>query len=425
MKLEKNYVKGKVTYDGAASEVAHQSSGQPSHIRKRFNGFTAVAPGWGGYGPRMTSLGDYYDKILTGQLVLTPDNKYAFVDPLMSNPTLKKDSPLTNADTGAYNTIFGAQAIIQYVQHNQALSALPKSVWPQSGFRVVTTAPWSSGLGHAQSGDRSATEEPTYLEVSVTPKEISKSFELSLILDMQSNTDDTVTYTVNRDVCESAFLNAWDADILVDGATAAGNNFDSLDRYTASYSVANTFTWNGTYEDYWHSPQRSAASYWDAQAYHNSGTDRYLTRSHLDTMIYACSSYWTSNVERGNKFLLTGPTTMPSFESLEEAKQFITTTSVTMGINGVSTNTGQDGGYVATAYKKFPIIFDYNVAADTLERIYLIDTDYCGIVMGRPLELIEESNPIIVGTNRLGMFLGIGETWGTKPASSGSIRDLK
>ena len=422
MLLQKRY-NGKATYGDLSPKMPDNVN---NNIRKRFMGFTAVAPGYGGYGPMMKPLGDYYNTMLEGQLRLTQDDQFAFVDPLMTTLS-KTDSPLTNADTGAFNTIFGAQAIIQYTQNANALGSLPKSVWPQSGFRVVSAAPFSSTLGLAQSSDRPATEEPTYVEVSVTPVQIAKTFEISMILDMQSNTDDTVTYSVNKEVCQTAFMNAWDVDLLEDGTTDSifKNQFDTLDRYTQNYTNGTAATWNGTYEMYWHSTRRSTTGYWDAQSYANGGTDRYLTRSHIDTLIYACAPYWASPADRGNKFFLTGPTTMPSIESLEEAKQFITTEKVSYGVNGISTNKGNDGGYVASAYKGMPIVFDQNVEKDTIARIYLIDTDYAGIVMGRPLEMVESSDPLVVGTNRLAMLLGIGQTWGTKPASSGSIRDLK
>jgi hypothetical protein len=277
----------------------------------------------------------------------------------------------------------------------------------------------------AQSSDRPDTVEPTYLEVSVLPKEIAVTTELSDVLVILGETDDAVTFSVNKEQVESNVMNSWDADILQDGNTLAGNNFESIDRITASSTVATTQSWTSGDEDL-HGIDRSTYTWFNAQAYEGStSTDRYLTRSHLDTLLYAALPYFSNPSERSSAFWLTGYTTMPSWESLEEAKQFLTTGYSSLDVNGVKTQPGLEAGVSLMRYKGIPIIQDYNVYADTLERIYLLNSEYVKMVMGRPLEFLTSDNPFNVGFNKMGLWHAIGELWCVKPAATGSIRDLK
>jgi len=388
----------------------------PSSVRKRMAQFNTWSPGYN-YG---LPLGNYYEALMNGQLNLLPDGKMAITDPM----TMTKDSPITTADTGAHNYIYGATAVIQYAQNANAYNAIGKSVWPSSGFRVNYTAAVSSGIGVAQSSDRPATIEPTYLEVSVLPKEIAIATELSDVLVILGETDDAVTFSVNKEQVESNVMNSWDTDMLVDGNTLAGNNFESLDRVTASSTTSSNLGWTTADEDL-HGLDRSSYTWFNAQSYDASGSDRYLTRSHLDTALYAALPYFSNPSERSSAFWLTGYTTMPSWESLEEAKQFLTTGYSQIDVNGVKTQPGLEGGVSLMRYKGIPIIQDNNVVADTLERIYLLNSEYVKMVMGRPLEFLTSDNPFNVGFNKMGLWHAIGELWCVKPAATASIRDLK
>jgi hypothetical protein len=250
--LQKSFDGSRTTYNPLRPSMPRNVDRE---IAKRYAQMNAVAPGWN----RGPSVEVFYDSMLQGQLTITIDGKMAYEDPL-----LRKDSPITNADTGAFNAIYGgAQAIIQVAQNSNSLNSLPQTVWPQSGFRIVTTAAVASGCGVAYSSDRPATIEPTYLEVGVSPKECAISTELSDVLVIQGETDDAVTFSLNKEVVESNVLNSWDADLLIDGNTLAANNFESIDRMTASYTTAGNLSWTAADED-WHGISRNATNaYWD------------------------------------------------------------------------------------------------------------------------------------------------------------------
>lgn len=410
--------------DGKYRNMAQPYSGyQPARamndpaIRKRYSQFNAWGPGYN-TGPAIET---FYENQLNGQLQLLPEGKMAITDPMT---TMRKDSPLTNADTGAFNAIFGAAAVIQYSQRAALYNALPQNAWPSSGFRASTAAAVSSGVGIAQSSDRPSTIEPTYEEIPITPKEVAVTTELSDVLVIQGETDDAITFSVNKDVVASNFMDAWDADLLQDGDTLAGNNFESIDRATASASTATNLSWTAADDDLY-DVNRGTKAWWNSNSYDNSGTDRYLTRSLLDTALHAAEQYWTDPSDRSKAFWLTDHTGMTSWEALEEAKQFLTTGRAQFGLNGVQTQPGEDAGVVLAKYKGLPIIQDKNVQTDTVGRIYLLNTDYAGLSFGRPLEFLTNDNPFVVGFNMMGLWHSIGELRVTKPAAMASIRDLK
>ncbi len=389
----------------------------PRNVAKRYDQFNAFSPGYN----NGLSVSSYYNAMADGSLVLMPEGKMAIQDPMMIQ---KSDAPLTTADGGAFNAIFGASAVLQYAQSSNALSSLNQSVWPSSGFRAATTAAHSSGLGIAQSSDRPDTLEPTYVEVPITPKEIAATTELSDVLIVVGETDDSVTFSVNKEVVQSGFMDSWDSDILVDGNTLAGNNFESIDRCTASAATATNLSWTAADEDLY-GLDRTSATYFDSNSYDASGTDRFLTRALLDTAIYASMEYWGSYTDRDKFSMITGLDIMPDFEALEEAKQHLTTGNASFGVNGVSTQPGQEVGVVVSKYKGIPLIQDKNVNTDTKSRIYGLNSDYIGMSFGRPLEFLSSDNAFVVGFNKLGLWHAIGEVRCTKPAAHFSIRDLK
>lgn len=394
-----------------------RSRNMNSAIRKRYDAFNAWGPGFN-TGP---SVGQFYEHMIDGQLRLLPEGKMAITDPMMMQ---KADSPITNADTGAFNAIFGAAAVIQYAQNANTISSLGMTVWPSSGFRASSVASISSGVGIAQSSDRPYTIEPTYVEIPITPKEIAIAGELSDIMVIQGETDDALTFSVNKEVMQSNFMDAWDSDLLVDGNTLAGNNFESIDRVTASAATATNLSWTAADEDLY-GIDRTGAAYWDAQSYDASGTDRFLTRPLLDVGLRKAQAYWADPSSTDKSFWLTGYDLMPDWEALEEAKQFITTGRAQFGVNGVSTQEGMDGGVTLMKYKGIPIIQDKNVEEDTKPRIYLLNTDYIGLSFGRPLEFVVSEDYFVVGFNKMGLWHAIGEVRATKPAATMSIRDLK
>ena len=385
------------------------------NIQKRYDQFTAWSPGF--------NRGWPVERYWEGQLELLPDKKMAIVDPM---ETIQKiDSPITTADAAAFNAIFGPYAIMQIVQDANYLNALPDETWPSSGFRAVTTASIASGVGVAQSSDRPDTIEPTYAEIPITPKEGAVTTELSDVMVVVSETDDTITFNVNKEVVQSNFLEAWDTDLLVDGDTLACNNMESLDRACASAALSTAKSWTANDEDLY-TLDRTSATYFDGQNSYASST-RYLTRDLLDTAMTSAWQYWTRKSGDIDKaFWLTGHDTYVEMMALEEAKHFLTTERATFGMNGVNSPPGGDVGITISKYKGIPVILDTNVVtADDIARIYLVNKEFASIAYGRPLEFLTNGNPFVVGFNQMGLWHYIGEARYTKPKALYEIRDLK
>jgi hypothetical protein len=92
---------------------------------------------------------------------------------------------------------------------------------------------------------------------------------------------------------------------------------------------------------------------------------------------------------------------------------------------GVQPVIGQAGGFKLTTYNTWPIILDANVQGTPLKRVYLNDNNHAGIVVGKPIEVIEANNPLNIGAyvNRAA-FYGIQEFWCDLPASTGALWDI-
>jgi len=377
------YDNGKMVHPMSSSYQGQMSGRNDPVIKKRYMGFNAYSRS-----RDILGTGHDLDRFLEAQLALLPEEQMGFVDPM----TIKKDSPLTTGDSAAYNAIFGAQAIIQVVQSANALNALPHTVWPSSGFRAVSSPSHSSGVGVAQSSDRPATLEPTYQELSIPPKEIAGTTELSDVLVELANTDDVVTFEVNREIVHSNFMDAWDTDLLVDGDTAPGNNFESIDRVTATDAYATALSWTdggGVVDTELHGMDPGSYSWWDAGGTsHDSGSDRYLSTNMLNLAIATTQPYWVRGWDRENILFLTKYDTQAELENLEDAKQFITSASAQFDVGGVMTQEGADVGVPVSKYKHVPIIQDPNVVADDIGRIHLVNTEYLNLSFGRPLEVL-------------------------------------
>lgn len=389
--------------------------GHNGALKKRYSQMNAWGMG------NLEGISHPVERYYEGQLMLLPEGKMAIVDPMMTMG--KTDAPLNTSDSAAFNAIFQSQAVLQVTQSAVYLNAVPHTVWPSSGFRAVITAAITSGVGVAESSDRPDTIEPTYLEIPITPKEGAVATELSDILMSLEDKDDVVTFTVNKEVVESNFLDAWDTDLLQDGDTLADYNMESLDRATMSYAGATALGWTAGDEDLY--VDRSTYSSFDGQVSHASGSDRYLTRKLIDAGIRAVQPYWQNQNDFSKKFFLTGFDTQVEWDALEEAKQFLTSGNVQFGMNGVQTMPGHETGVTVVKYKNIPLLLDKNVQSDDIPRIYLVDTDHVGLSFGRPLEILTNDNPFVVGFNGMALFHYIGEARYTKPKSCYSYRDLK
>ena len=333
---------------------------------------------------------------------------------------LKADAPLLSTTAGTYQAIYGRKVWSQLNQEFNAFSILPKKPWDRSGWRVVTARPdTTKGGGIAENGTLPDTTKPTFQHIAAKPKTIAHTFDMSEVAIFLNDKDDGLgdIRSVLKEEMGKHHAEEINKMLLQDKGTAAGNDYESLDRVTTGDTAAT----NDIY-----SIDRSANSWSLAEHNENSGTDRTLSLDHLDDIF---QKIW---VRGGNpKVILTGYDTLMRIQQLLQSQQrFMEEKRVTPTFNGVKGVPGVEAGFIVATYNGVPIIPSKDVQPDTISRMYFLDTDYLHFSVAKPTQYfesgIETGDPFAI--NRLGqegLYRTMGEVWTTFFGGHGSIRDLK
>lgn len=372
---------------------------------------------------------------------------YATVQDLLmatygTGAAIKKSAYATGV-TGLRQRTFGAMAFAQFNQESNAFAILPKTAWDYSGYRAITARAGSTADGGLAEGATVPDPiKPTFAQISIDPKEVSHTFEVTFRHDMlaQKSRDDIFgSFEQARPVTSAKHVEAINQQLLVDGNTLAGNNFESLDRVTASAAYATAVSWTAADEDIY-GIDRSGASWADAVVSHALGIDRVFSLSLVEETL----GLLEANGARTN-VLLTGPDT--KWRIISQAQSSVRYQGVVqqnqmvyIGINGVETEQGMNFGQrVATVYN-IPLFTSKDVSKDTISRIYLLDTTVeqgtdkprLHIALLQPTLYFEsgmsaaDRNPLIVNRfSSIGGFYTMGELICTRLNCQGSIRDLK
>ena len=348
---------------------------------------------------------------------------------------LKADAPMLSSTAGTYNAIYGRKVWSQMNQEFNAFSILPKRPWDRSGWRVLTDKPNSGAIhgGVAENAALPDTVKPKFEHVAAKPKTVVHTFDMSETAIFLADKDDGMgdIRSVLKEEMGKHHAEMTNKMLLADVSSRAGNNFESLDRVTIGDT--SVMTAGGThYDDHdedIYSIDRSATTngwgYAEANA-HTSATDRVLSLDQLDDLF---QKIW---VRGGNpKVILTGYDTLMRLQQLLQSQQrFMEEKRVTPTYNGVKGVPGMEAGFVVATYNGVPIIPSKDVKADTISRMYFLDTDYMYFSTAIPTQYyesgIETGDPFAI--NRLGqegMYRTMGELWTTFFGGQGSIRDLK
>ena len=347
---------------------------------------------------------------------------------------LKADSPMLSTTAGTYQAIYGRKVWSQLNQEFNAFSILPKRPWDRSGWRVITEKP-NAGVVHggvAENAILPDTVKPTFQHIAAKPKTIAHTFDMSETAIFLADRDDGLgdIRAVLKEEMGKHHAEMVNKMLLADVDTPAANNFESLDRITASHSVmgggATHVSADADMDIY--SIDRSANSWADAEVNADSaGTDRVLALDQLDTLF---QQIW----ERGGnpKVMLTGYDTLMRLQQLLQSQQrFMEEKRVTPTYNGVKGVPGIEAGFIVATYNGVPIIPTKDMDDDgNLSKIYYLDTDYLYFSTAIPTQYfesgIETGDPFAI--NRLGqegLYRTMGEVWTTFFGAQGSIRDLK
>lgn len=377
-------------------------------------------------GPRITTIGQLLEKYYGPQMVGVG----------------KVNAPVLSTTTGVYNAIFGAVAFSQLNNEANAFGLLPKEPWDHSGWRVITAdAGSTAGGGVAENGTIPDTIKPVFQEIQTKSKQVAHAFDVSYLQEGYVHKGDDAIGDMEFLRGYFAVLHAKRINemLLVDGNTLAGNNFESIDRVTASTASASGASWTADDEDIY-GIDRSTNSWSDAQVSHNSGTDRFLSDQLIRDLLASID-----DAGGRTNIMLTGNDTKWRIVGLYENQVrypgvLERNVLAEVGINGVNTDEGLTAGMrVATVYG-IPLFKSQAVAKDTISRIYLLDTTVSDetstprlfIALLYPTLFFESgmsaATPDPFAINRFGtqgVYYTAGELICTFFAAQGSIRDLK
>jgi len=347
---------------------------------------------------------------------------------------LKADSPMLSTTAGTYQAIYGRKVWSQLNQEFNAFSILPKRPWDRSGWRVITEKP-NAGVIHggvAENAILPDTVKPTFQHIAAKPKTIAHTFDMSETAIFLADRDDGLgdIRAVLKEEMGKHHAEMVNKMLVDDVDDLAGNNFESLDRITASHTAmggGTTHVSADTDMDIY-SITRSSNSWSNAEVNCDSnGDDRTLSLDQLDTLF---QQIW----ERGGnpKVMLTGYDTLMRLQQLLQSQQrFMEEKRVTPTYNGVKGVPGMEAGFIVATYNGVPIIPTKDMPDDgNLSKIYYLDTDYLYFSTAIPTQYfesgIETGDPFAI--NRLGqegLYRTMGEVWTTFFGAQGSIRDLK
>jgi hypothetical protein len=352
-----------------------------------------------------------------------------------SGDLLKADAPLMSTTAGVYQAIYGRKVWSQLNQEFNAFSILPKKPWERSGWRIITGKPsFSKGGGVAENATLPETTKPDFLHVAAKPKTVAHTFDLSEVSMFLSDKDDGLgdVRQVLKEEMGKHHADHVNQMMTADYDTPAGNDFESLDRVTASPTTMNAVAWRSaaTDADMYSITRDGSSAFHDAEVNVGAaGANRTLSLDHLDSLF---QQVWTRG---GNpKVILTGYDTLMRVQQLLQSQQrFMDSKRVTPTYNGVKGVPGIEAGFLVATYNGVPLIPSKDIqteGASTISRMYYLDTDYLWFQTAIPTQYfesgIETGDPFAI--NRLGqegLYRTMGELWCSFFGSQGSIRDLQ
>lgn len=365
----------------------------------------------------------------------------------------------TALGTPFWNVIYGAQAWRQMNMEANVFGVLPKTDYPRSGWRVITTL--SAMPSSIVTGETGQIPGPYYPEVRVVrskPKVLSISFKISEVLselsarsadDVWANMHGIRTYymaeftkLVNRLLLQPAVGRSSSDVPVIDTAslTSLDQIIASADEVTKIYGsspptqIINNVNVYGL--------DRFGSDSWSNAVvlYPTSGSTQTLTDSLIRQLDVETKRRGANPADEG-RLWITGLKTWSAINGLYT--QFmrylpVSEAKITIGEMGYQyVPEGQHVGLrVAMLYNK-PVILSTDVYEDSggYERIYLLDVSdmegfgapRLGISVLRPVEYFEtraEHFPLLREFTYMGVYRMISETIARYLTGQGKIRDI-
>ena len=377
---------------------------------------------------------------------------------------------LTGGDATLYNLVYGQKVWSMINREINALSMLPKKPWKSSGWRVLKARSLGgAGDTFGQAADFNLDSlggvaenssileatipaiNPTFANLSVSPKTIAHAFELSEIAQMLGSMDDGLgdiisTYREEVGISHAESMNRMVlTDLTANGLNAphgSGNDYDNPERSLLSlYKIVTTFAeidaaitvTNNNAAEHKHnifgtSRAATGTEFLEAYVDSNAGTARNLTVNMLNTAL-------RNLMARGGspKVILTGYDTIQTLgELLQAQERFMGRTEVVPSHSGIKGVKGREVGFKVATYHDIPIIptKDMPTGGSGVSDMLILDTDHLFLCTLKPTEYFEGgmNSKEIFGHAKLGhrgLYRTIAETMCTYVRGQGKIIDLQ
>jgi len=343
------------------------------------------------------------------------------------------------------NTMFGAKVFSQLNTKSEVFKLLKKEAWTQSGFRALR-ARHESTRGVAEGGAFPDTDHPEIEEVTLTLKEVVTPWQMSSKAEILSEADDglgNLAAFMRKEQGEAhayylddQLTTSLETDYDGDGsdstfvAGAAGINFESLDRMTATLAYATDAQSPANNQSYvdMYGIDVTSNTWFDAGHTHftDDGTNNALALDDLDTMIAALLE---NGANYNSLVILTGYDTYQNLKALMQgtngAFKFDLAGAAAANQNGVTGEAGFNFDSRVGAYDGIPIFLSQHIPKDGASRLYMLDMDHIALRIAAPTTYVDNTNLAVRQVlSREYAFITAGELVAYRRDTSGSIRDL-
>tara|TARA_R110001599_G_scaffold282_4_gene1151 strand:- start:10819 stop:12054 length:1236 start_codon:yes stop_codon:yes gene_type:complete len=370
-------------------------------------------------------------------------------------------TPASGGDATLYNLVYGQKVWSMINREINALSMLPKKPWKSSGWRVMKGRSLGGNGdtfeladldllgGQTENAQISSIDEikPTFANLSLSPKTVAHTFELSEIAQLLGGMDDGIgdiisTYREEVGITHAEAMNSMVLTDLstggLDAPAASGKDYDNPERsLTSLYKIISTHAemnalsnldGNAKLNLFGTARASTGTEYLDAYVDSNSGTARNLTVNMLNTAL-------RNLMARGGspKVFLTGYDTIQTLgELLQAQERFMGRTEVVPSHAGIKGVKGREVGFKVATYHDIPIIpcKDMPTGGSGISDILLLDTDHLFLCTLKPTEYFEGgmNTKEIFGHGFLGhrgLYRTIAETMCTYVRGQGKLIDLQ
>jgi len=359
-------------------------------------------------------------------------------------------------DATLHNLIYGQKVWSMINREINALSILPKKPWKSSGWRIMKERAIGGAAdtfsvsdlddlgGTAENAALSGITnvKPVYENLHVSPKTIAHTFEISEIAQLMAGLDDGLgdliaSYREEVGVSHAEAMNKMILQDLTNvagtgidaHATKADNSLMTLYKIVATFAETDALSTYVTNKNNLYGVTRasSGTDYLEAYVDSNSGTERNLTVSLLNTAI-------RNLMARGGepKVILTGYDTIQTLgELLQAQERFMGRTEITPSHNGIKGVEGREVGFRVATYHDIPIIpvKDMPNGGAGISDMLILDTDHLFLCTMKPTEYFEGGiNADVFGHGKLGhrgLYRTVAETVCTYFRGQGKILDLQ